>query len=118
MFKSNFLTVLGSTIINASIPFIFLGMMYSDTLACVSVGIAVSGLIGLIAGIVRRNSLADLPWVKDMLLDLGFPYAFILSMTISYYAGMTDIASDMWIMVAFAVFILAGYALKRKNKNS
>ena len=119
MFKSNFMTVLGGTIINASIPFIFLGMMYSDTLAYITVGICVLALIGMIVGMVMGKRIVDLPWVKDMLLDLGFPYSFIISTAVGYYAGgITEFASEcIWISVGFAVFILIGYAARLWKKN-
>ena len=119
MFKSNTLTVLSETVITAMIPFVNLGMMYSDTLAYITVGICVLALIGMIVGMVMGKRIVDLPWVKDMLLDLGFPYSFILSIAIGYYAGiMTDFASEgIWIMVGIAVFILIGYAARLWKKN-
>ncbi len=115
MFKNNSLTVAGETIIAWMLPFIFLGMMYSQLMTYVSVGIALIGLIALITGFFMKDRISDSVWVKDFLLDLGWPYAWILSYAIAYYAGVPVESWILWTGIGFGVLAIAANLVKLKQ---
>ncbi len=117
MFKNNSITVLCSVIIDAVFPFIFIGALWSEVLEYVMIGIGVAALIGLGVGFYLKGSAPQWPWLKDCLLDLGFPYALTLAVVITFYAtGANDLAPLLWIPAAIALLTLISYAVKGRVK--
>lgn len=118
MFKSNALTVLCSVIIDAVFPFITIGMMWSEVLEYVAVAIFALAVAGLLIGWYMKDRVPQSEPLKDLLLDLGFPYALTLSGTLTYYyMGKTEAAQLLWIAGAFALLVIIANVIRLKSAN-
>lgn len=117
MFKSNALTVSCCAIFNAAFPFIIIGMLWNMLLAYTMIGLAALSVAGLIAGLCMSNKIPQSSGLKDFILDLGFPYALTLSVTVTYFCTeMTDVLPLLWIPAFLALITVAAYVVKLKKK--
>ncbi|MDE6484748.1 MAG: hypothetical protein K2L14_05095 [Duncaniella sp.] len=86
-------------------------------LAYVMIGMAALSVTGLIAGLCLNNKIPQSSELKDFLLDLGFPYALALSVTVTYFCtDMTDVLPLLWIPAFFVLITVAAYVMKLKKR--